>query len=770
MTQKFLKPGNNNWISIRINLVKPQRRSNGQSGPLKPATGFLKWGRSKGMTMNRIIWVITILLVVASQIQAREYSPLKFDHKPTEGVPVRVGNDTLNDFIKTVVSLNSKSTPSSLVVLPGKYQVNTDLSINANISLEMLNGAVIAPGTVKGSHTASNADTAGAGAISCAHNTTIVNGSRTSFWQDLRAGDYLTPTSGPCAGMRRQVKRITSNVQLELWSPFHASLDVDAGTDFTKSSVVIASRAHTLEEGDFITVGANSYYVSEVVDPNSFKIHRSPLVPFTQASWSRGVRVRVLGNFKAGRYQVCSSTGGVLRFGNGAVREVYPEWWGAANGNARAAALQNCAAINKAMWAQAAESFDQKYTWRGKISLRSGPYPVFGTIYVRPGAFISGTGGSTGDLSSGTNIVQFPGSGCHSVMDAVGHDGSGLIRVKDCAFQGSAGDTIHFCHQHPFEIASCSFISNWSGTAIWGIGGSGTNGKIHDNFIGESRDGIWVGTDSYVVNNEIAFNGPNAAGQYGYGICIIGGSDLITGNFIYSDWAAGKPGATIGIYQPDWSNNSTIIANNRLDNNDYAIVLARSAGLITGNMIYDCRADGIVTWCPVTHVASSEVVLNYPHIVNNDVTAKGYALKLDNRAYLNGGLIKNNSFKGTKGNIHIGEVTHSGNGLDWTLIEENDGIDIHTFQTFAAGDTQPSVLAGKRFKTNNSHATTITKFEKGSIGKEIIVIIGDSHTTFAFVGTHLKGHGGVNWSPPAGAHLRAVFDGTNWHCECYEAS
>jgi hypothetical protein len=88
----------------------------------------------------------------------------------------------------------------------------------------------------------------------------------------------------------------------------------------------------------------------------------------------------------------------------------------------------------------------------------------------------------------------------------------------------------------------------------------------------------------------------------------------------------------------------------------------------------------------------------------------------------------------------------------------------NTITTFSNGDTTPGVSAGNIFKTTNTGATTITRFDYGVEGQEIKVIFGDGNTTVDFTGTNLKGNGGADWTPSAGDHMTCVFDGTNWYC------
>lgn len=101
----------------------------------------------------------------------------------------------------------------------------------------------------------------------------------------------------------------------------------------------------------------------------------------------------------------------------------------------------------------------------------------------------------------------------------------------------------------------------------------------------------------------------------------------------------------------------------------------------------------------------------------------------------------------------------------WPGSEVSKLIWTETFQTFTANDATPSVARGRKFKTANSGATTVTMFDDGEDGQEIFVIINDANTTIDFTGTNLKGNAGVDWTPGSGDTLIAVYDGTNWYCQ-----
>ena len=90
------------------------------------------------------------------------------------------------------------------------------------------------------------------------------------------------------------------------------------------------------------------------------------------------------------------------------------------------------------------------------------------------------------------------------------------------------------------------------------------------------------------------------------------------------------------------------------------------------------------------------------------------------------------------------------------------------FVTFATANATPSVGGARKFRTANLTPTTITAFDDGKPGQEILVKIGDANTTIDFTGTTLKGNAGSNWSPGSGDFMTCTFDGTNWLCQITE--
>ena len=88
--------------------------------------------------------------------------------------------------------------------------------------------------------------------------------------------------------------------------------------------------------------------------------------------------------------------------------------------------------------------------------------------------------------------------------------------------------------------------------------------------------------------------------------------------------------------------------------------------------------------------------------------------------------------------------------------------------TIADQDATPTVDGYAYLVTANTVATTITDFDDGVVGQEIVVEIGDANTTVDFTASGLKGNTGVDWTPGSGDFMRCIYNGTEWLCSVHE--
>jgi len=93
---------------------------------------------------------------------------------------------------------------------------------------------------------------------------------------------------------------------------------------------------------------------------------------------------------------------------------------------------------------------------------------------------------------------------------------------------------------------------------------------------------------------------------------------------------------------------------------------------------------------------------------------------------------------------------------------------------FIADDATPSVkrfgtYEFKFFQTANVNPTTITNFDDGFEGQDIVILINDAFTTLDFSASALKGNNGVDYVASSGDVIRAIKFGANWYCTIVEA-
>ena len=65
---------------------------------------------------------------------------------------------------------------------------------------------------------------------------------------------------------------------------------------------------------------------------------------------------------------------------------------------------------------------------------------------------------------------------------------------------------------------------------------------------------------------------------------------------------------------------------------------------------------------------------------------------------------------------------------NWDKLDVAVGTEVSTIVSLTDGDATPDVSAGKRFKTANTVATTITNFDGGSLGQLIMILFDDNNT------------------------------------------
>jgi len=178
---------------------------------------------------------------------------------------------------------------------------------------------------------------------------------------------------------------------------------------------------------------------------------------------------------------------------------------------------------------------------------------------------------------------------------------------------------------------------------------------------------------------------------------------------------------------------------------------------------------------------SADMYINFAHVVyDNAPTTTKFAF-LPDAGFIRVGRFRlegtNQILRGITGGTY--ELSLSPDdcdtALDDTSITTNTGVYNTKFlsmgevyQSFTDGDLTPAVRGGNLFQTANTTSKTITDFDFGSPGQQILVKINDANTTIDFTASGLKGNAGVDWVPGSGDFLKATYDGTDWLCEIYE--
>jgi len=90
---------------------------------------------------------------------------------------------------------------------------------------------------------------------------------------------------------------------------------------------------------------------------------------------------------------------------------------------------------------------------------------------------------------------------------------------------------------------------------------------------------------------------------------------------------------------------------------------------------------------------------------------------------------------------------------------------VKTALTFTSGDTTPSVASGTFFNSFLNNAVTVTTFDDGYTGQEIIVY-SQGAVTFDVTSTTLK-CGSTDVVTASGDVSRWVYGGTNWNCTSF---
>jgi hypothetical protein len=254
-----------------------------------------------------------------------------------------------------------------------------------------------------------------------------------------------------------------------------------------------------IEVGDYVYWDTGQSVVSRVVDATNITVYDYVEATFTGKSFTQSVRVKILGAFSAERFK-CFQGNGVIKFGQGSVGEVYPEWWGAI-ANDSAVAVANSAAI-----AKAAFCFSPRAS---KIVFGMGQYYINGHLPIMGGSHYTGAG--SGYLYSCASELVMVDTGSTDPYFMItcpgGYPNNYYWKVDYLAFNGN-GATIGGNYTigilgiagEAGQVSDCQF--NLLGWGVMSVASTRTITE-RNRFFG-CINGIWTDTDSQVITNEVS--------------------------------------------------------------------------------------------------------------------------------------------------------------------------------------------------------------------------------------------------------------------------
>jgi len=223
-----------------------------------------------------------------------------------------------------------------------------------------------------------------------------------------------------------------------------------------------------------------------------------------------GVTVTINGNIDAGLTKIfsCAGTGKVV-FGAGAVKEVYPQWWGA---SPSASAAINTAAIQAAI---------DSTPLGGKVYFPMGIYSYTGII-IRPGVNLKGSGWwrSSAGVSSGTVLMNVSTVGEHAITfdNSVVHVMG--TSIDDLVVNGNllSGDGLHIVGNAEIPAVTeltvnhCLIRGNggWGNRIKWSWAITFNGCHIIENALG--------GSLLEINANAVSFFGCHTQGNFGCGL------------------------------------------------------------------------------------------------------------------------------------------------------------------------------------------------------------------------------------------------------------
>jgi hypothetical protein len=288
--------------------------------------------------------------------------------------------------------------------------------------------------------------------------------------------------------------------------------------------------------------------------------------------------------------------------------------------------------------------------------------------------------------------------------------------------------------------------------------------SVSGNLIAESDCRACIDVDQAVYDTDISQNQMFDVGRFTLGtsgatgifLRSVGGPTTnirVVQNLIRSEYSGAGEGNQIGI-----DNRGT----------DNYIAFNRVVGFPSGQAVDSSTATGAVAMGNLTTDADDDLNLSAGSVINwgTDTNLRRIGTNLlgtdDDFEALTAGERVRMGAQGPGGQAGL----RFGPSLDTNLyrsaagmLKTDDGLAFANAATFGNSDATPSVAGGNFFKTGNSGATTITALDDGAQGQQLLIVCGDTNTTFSDAGT-LRLAGGLTCT--ADDTLTLIFDGTNW--------